>query len=1075
MKQHHRITALLIAVLLLVSSLPAAAFATADSAKKEVRVGFFSMENFMEGGFDGSVQSGFTYELLCEIAAYNHWDITYVYGDFSDLYKQLAEGTIDILPNVIDTEERKQQVLFHSLSLNTEHYYISALRETLPDGEPEPAMLNGKKLAAVKDAFEEKYFDEWASENGVSMEKVYCGGFDEAWEIVREGKADYILNINNTASDASFSPLFEVGEHGVYFAVAKDRTDIIADIDYAVKMIDDVSPFLISDLQQKYLNEALSSYRMSREEEDWIKSHSVLRIGGLKDDTPYAYEDETGTVVGTYVDLTKLILAKLSINTLTVEWSLYDSMDEMRTALKNHEVDLICPEYHSYGEADQSGLVLSETIMDIPMGILSHPSARINGIRTIATGGTRPGIIYVEENFPDAEIVSYDSVDELVQAVSKKEVDAAVAHIYALQESIRGSKKEFTLSPLSEPCSVCYATLEQNHELIMLMNRGHHLIDQNELSSMDVRYAAGKSSLETAKDFFRENMTALLFSLLVILAIIVFAINRTISSRKLRINLSEITRQNEVIETSKRELQDKETALKERNVYLGYFLKSFNSAYIVDLQNDSFEILYMNHSFRNVFTMDGNKNAMEDFIENHIHPEDRAMMKKMSDSHHVMHLLETESELSFTVREVFGDVVKTMRVFIVRGMDNTRATVAFMDISDEIEKEKEYSRKLEAANKAKSTFLFNMSHDIRTPMNAIIGFNNMALSHIDDKDTVADCLEKVSTSSKSLLSLINDVLDMARIESGEVECEFAPGDIVKASSDLIDIVRQSTDKSLTVETDFSAVEHRFVRMDAIHMNSILTNIIGNSVKYTPEGGTIRFTVAETPSGKDGTYAYDFVVEDNGIGMSEGYLAHIFEEFSREKTSTVSGIQGTGLGMSITKRLTDLLGGTINIESKLGEGTKTTIHLEMERADAAEIGNESADTVISEDVLKGKNVLLVEDNELNREIAVDILSEEGMNVDTAEDGDIAVEKMKCAEAGRYDIILMDIQMPRMNGYEAAKAIRALPDAYAANIPIIAMTANAFEEDKQNAFATGMNGHVAKPIDIAKLKATIAKFV
>ena len=1059
----------------IISSLPTVAFAGTGFPEKNVRVGYFTMENFMEGGSDGTVRSGFTYELLCEIAAYNHWNIEYVAGDFSSLYKQLVEGTIDILPNMIDTEERKEQVLFHSLALNTEHYYISAFSTTAPENDPNPAALNGKRLATVKDAFEEKYFDEWAVKNGVSMEKVYCSGFDEAWEIVRAGKADYILNINNTAPDASFLPLFEVGQHGVYFGVAKNRADLMEDIDYAVKMIDDISPFLISELQQKYLNDALSSYRLSREEEDWVRSHSVLRVGGLKNDVPYAFEGENGTVTGTYVDLTNLILEKLSIDTLTVEWSLFSSMDELRTALKNNELDLICPEYHSYGEADRNGLAISETIMDIPMGILTLPSAGSGGIQTIATGGTRPGLVYVAENFPEADVVSYDTVDELVRAVSKGEADAAIAHIFALEDSIQNNKKDFVLSPLSKPCIICYAALEQNHELIMLMNRGHHLIDQNELSSMDVRYASTKSNLETAKDFFRENRTVLAVVLLAILAIITFAINRSITSRKLKTNLDEITRQNAIIEAARQELELAEKTLKEKNVYLEYFLKSFNSAYIVDLKNSSFEILYMKHVFQNVFTMDGNKNAMEAFIENHIHPEDRELMKKMSDSSHVMHLLETETDLSFTVREVYEDIVKTMRVFIVRGVDNTRATVAFMDISDELEKEKENGRRLEAANRAKSTFLFNMSHDIRTPMNAIIGFNNIALSHIDDKETVLDSLNKVDISSRQLLSLINDVLDMARIESGEVRCEFAPADIVQTSADLVDMVRQSTSKSLTVETDFAAVDHRFVKADVIHLNSILTNVISNSVKYTPEGGTIRFTVAETPSGRKNAYAYDFVVEDNGIGMSEEFLAHIFEEFSREKTSTASGIQGTGLGMAITKRLTELLGGTIRIRSKLGEGTKTTIHLEMEAAERDPVSREPADVCIDGNILKGKKVLLVEDNELNREIAEDILSEAGLMIDVAEDGDIAVEKMRNASAGRYDLILMDIQMPRMNGYEATRAIRALPDDWAASIPIVAMTANAFEEDKQNAFASGMNGHLAKPIEIPKLMKMLSRFL
>ena len=535
-------------------------------------------------------------------------------------------------------------------------------------------------------------------------------------------------------------------------------------------------------------------------------------------------------------------------------------------------------------------------------------------------------------------------------------------------------------------------------------------------------------------------------------------------TKKLVIGVLDVTAENEA-----------EAALKEKNAYLEHFLNGFQSAYLVDLEHNSFEILHMEHDFRDVFMEDGGKAEMSRFIEKHIHPDDREMMKTMSDSSHIEHILKEQKEISFTVREVYGEIEKTMRVLIVRGADNTRATVGFMDITEEIAEEKEYSRKLEAANKAKSSFLFNMSHDIRTPMNAIIGFNNMAMSHIDDRETVVNCLKKVGSSSRQLLSLINDVLDMARIESGTVKCEYEPIDIVESATELMDIVKQSVQKQLSIEVDFSGIEHRFALVDHPHTDRILTNIISNSVKYTPEGGKVKFSARETPSSRDGFRGYDFTVADNGIGMSEEFLEHIYEDFSREKTSTASGIQGTGLGMAITKKLVDILGGTISIKSKLGEGTETTIHLEMEQTDPDAVKEERNESGIDEAILKGKKVLLAEDNELNREIAVDILSEEGMTVDTVEDGDLAVEKMKHAKAGQYDIILMDIQMPRMNGYEATKAIRALPDMETSSIPIIAMTANAFEEDKQNAFASGMNGHVAKPIDVHALKAAMTKLL
>lgn len=467
-----------------------------------------------------------------------------------------------------------------------------------------------------------------------------------------------------------------------------------------------------------------------------------------------------------------------------------------------------------------------------------------------------------------------------------------------------------------------------------------------------------------------------------------------------------------------------------------------------------------------------------------VHPDDRESFRLETSAEKLSRELHDNPVKYLTFRTIGrGETVYYQAKFVLVDVDGTaNVVIGYRSVDEETRRHLAYQDELnrakeraEAANKAKSAFLFNMSHDIRTPMNAIIGFNNMALSHIDEKEVVMDSLKKVKLSSNRLLSLINDVLDMARIESGSVRCEFVATDIRQASSELMDIVKRSMQKPLTIEVDFSGIEHPFALADRLHTDRILTNVISNSIKYTPAGGKIHFRIRETPASREHYHAYDFVVEDNGIGMSEEYLEHIFEEFSREKTSTVSGVQGTGLGMSITKRLVDLLGGTIRIESRLGEGTRTTIHLEMEDIDPGKVNESSAEKGIDEAALKGKKVLLVEDNELNREIAVDILTERGMLVDTAEDGDIAVEKMRNAGEGQYDLILMDVQMPRMNGYEATREIRALPDPFASGIPIIAMTANAFEEDKQNALEAGMNGHIAKPIDVPGLLRTLAEIL
>ena len=362
------------------------------------------------------------------------------------------------------------------------------------------------------------------------------------------------------------------------------------------------------------------------------------------------------------------------------------------------------------------------------------------------------------------------------------------------------------------------------------------------------------------------------------------------------------------------------------------------------------------------------------------------------------------------------------------------------------------------ANRSKQEFLFNMSHDIRTPMNAIIGFTSLAQTHLDDKEMLDSYLRKISTSSEYLLSLINDVLDMSRIESGKLKIEESNVYLPSILDDIRDIVSSNVSKKqLSLNINTVGLKDTHVLTDPLKLKQVLLNVVANAIKFTPSGGYVNLSLVQ----KDGYDNYDFIVEDNGIGISKDFQEHIFEQFSREATSTVSGVQGTGLGLSISKAIVDMMGGSISVESKQGEGSKFTISL------CFKVTDETTDnkTMSSNNIIDtNKKVLLVEDNELNFEIAKTVLEEAGFKVDGASNGKEAVDK---ARYNAYDIILMDIQMPIMDGYEATKELRRLGN----KTPIIAMTANAFSEDRKKAEDVGMDGYIAKPIDVNKLVSTI----
>ena len=813
-----------------------------------------------------------------------------------------------------------------------------------------------------------------------------------------------------------------------------------------------------------------------------MDTHTTLRVGYLENYLPYSDTDDQGEVTGIVKDIIPEILDTLGMQNITVEYTGYKSYDDMITGINTGEIDVAFPVGGGLYYSEENGIYLSNAVSSSPAELVYKGEFSDKTTQHFAVNeNNRMQYYFVCTNYPDAEITFYPSSEECLAAVLDGKAGCVTLNGLRANDILRNRQYEdLSLYQTSYNDARCFGIEIGNEGLLKLLNRGVNVLGSDYAQNISYRYTGGLYSYDFI-DVLREHMALFSIIILIIIALVIFLLVRGIRH-------------------SKKEIKEKEAArmaLEEKNAELAESQKALSDALAV----------------------------------------------------------------------------------------------------------------AEHANHAKTAFLNNMSHDIRTPMNAIVGFTALAASHIDNKEQVQDYLGKISVSSQHLLSLINDVLDMSRIESGEVTIEESDVHLPDVIHDLRTIIQSNvTAKQLELFIDTQDVVHEDIVTDKLRLNQVLLNILSNAIKFTPAGGTISFRVIEKPSPVSDLANFEFRIKDNGIGMSEEFQKTIFEAFTRERTSTVSGIQGTGLGMAITKNIVDMLGGVITVNSEEGKGSEFVVELPcritsvstkfeplpelqglralvadddtntclsvcsmlreigmrpdwtnygkeavvrakeaMDQADEfqvyiidwlmpdlngietvrrirkvvgentpiiiltaydwADIEEEAKDAGVTSFCSKplfmselrnvlaqpfmepkdtkpedkketdehfdfsGMRVLLAEDNELNQMIAEAILTEKGLDVEIAKDGVEAVEKMKTAPAGYYDLILMDIQMPKMDGYEAAKQIRAMDDKGKASIPIVAVTANAFEEDKKTALDAGMNGHLAKPYDIAAIMETL----
>ena len=1060
-------------LLLLSAVLPVKAAAETASAKV-VRVGSF--EDTFNYVNEKGARKGYGYELLETLSGYTGWQFEYVTCDWSDCFEKLKNGEIDIIGGISYTEDRTEEMLFSDEPMGVEKYYLYADLSRADISASDFKTLNGKKIGVLMGTEPEVMLAEWEEKYGLKTEHVNISNNEDVKQKLANHEIDCFVSLEESFwAERGISTITRVGESGIYYAINKNRPDIKEELDDAMRALNEAAPFYTADLYKRYFSMDYTPI-LTGEEKAWLKEHGAIKMGFLTSDSGVStYDPATGEFTGVITDYIQFAADCLGNQELEFQLVGYDSKEAELDALKSGEIDMIfhCDQNPNLAEEYHFACTNTTWTSNL-MAVTNKQHFNENNVNRIAVPQNKISLKkYLAFYYPQWEIVDCDTQEDAARLVKDGQADCFVTGISS--ENKYSKKYSFYSVPLVNPVRSCFAVNSGNRSLLSILNKTIKAMPVNMLAGALAMYKSSARKV-TLSDFIKDNF----FKVMLISSIAVAVVLLTI-----------------------------------------------------------------------------------------------------------LMLLQKARKAEAAARKAASDTQEL----------NAKLQVAV--------------EKAETANRAKSTFLSNMSHDIRTPMNAIIGFTTLALSNIDDTDRVKDYLGKTLASSNHLLSLINDVLDMSRIESGKIHLEEVEVNLSDVLHDLKTIVSgQIYAKQLELYMDVIDVTDEDVYCDKTRLNQVLLNLLSNAIKFTPAGGTVSVRVRQLAGKVHGCGQYEFRIKDNGIGMSQEFAQKIFEPFERERTSTVSRIQGTGLGMAITKNIVDMMGGTIEVQTAQGKGTEFTVCVPMRaqteqrpvekiteleglkalvvdddfntcdsvtkmlvkvgmRAEWTLSGKEAVlrarQSIEMSDVyhayiidwrlpdmngievtrqirslhddtpiiiltaydwsdieveakaagvtafcskpmfmsdlretlmsalgqkpadavqrllpeknadFKGKHILLVEDNELNREIAQEILQEYGFLVDTAENGAVAVEKVSTAAPGSYDLVLMDVQMPIMDGYTATRKIRALDDPARAKLPILAMTANAFDEDRRNALESGMNGFLSKPIVIGDLVQELHKIL
>lgn len=1040
-------------------------FLYSNSIDNTIKVGYFHFTNYNEKDDNGKL-FGYGYEQLNMMSYYIDKGFTYIGYDenIARHYEMLDSGEIDILPFVHWSVEKSNKYLFSKpVGYSTVIVTIKSDNKTIiPQNH---STYNGKSVGIIKGTEHHKYFDTFAKTNKINYTPIFFGTEENLAIALESGVVDMIVSEN--ARILKNEIIVESFHQEPFFIIAKpENFSIINDINKALDTMDASNNTWRKDLFNKffgYSNKSTTSLTFEEFEflEKMRESDVPLKVITNPDRRPYSYYENNQTH-GIFIDVFKEVANELNLKYEIVNLK---NRNEYLLAVQNRTADIILDFTDDYYKAESLNYNLSTPYITSSY-VAVQRAKNTKEIKTVA--GLDDSIYlldYVTKNFEGSQVLFFQTVDDCMNAVKNNLVDMAITFTYTAQEYMRTDIKNelsFNLLPRGT-ANFCIATKkEYGYLLHSVLDKTASSFEESKIPNIIIKKTSQSTSNVSLISLLHSH-PLILFLLVFIFFGVIFIFTMIMNKRKTQM-LQEKVKHERITEA----------------LSYGYI-----SYHIIDWYTEECYEYHINEEIVRPFLekMVEAKyytKSIKEIYSPIFDPKYRDLYLEQLDIETVRAELMNKRQYIVTITQKYAGGEQNLQLIFTSFETDQRKSfiVSSRDISATLNKEhklqEELSNALEkakTANEAKSSFLFNMSHDIRTPMNAILGYTELTLKNSDNKNLVENFMKKLKKASNHLLSLINDILDMARIENGKMNIEESLHNIAVRIDECFDILTLSAQEKEIELTSSIDVKHLDVYYDGTRLRQIIINILGNAIKYTPKGGKVDFVLNEFPCEKENYGLYIILIKDNGIGISEEFQKKIFNTFTREHSSTTSGIQGTGLGLAITKNLVEAMGGTIEVKSQLGIGSEFIVTIPLRYEENIKLPETLENTKQISYNFQDTKVLLVEDNDLNIEIAKEILESNGFIVEVATNGQMALDMIKAKEDNLYDLILMDIQMPILNGYETTKIIRKNENPKIASLKIIAMTANAFEEDKQNALEAGMNAHISKPINMKAMLKTI----